>query len=127
MVAQGIWDSVTIALASDFGRGIRGNGLGTDHAWGGHYFMAGGSVAGGKIHGDYWADMSFSNANTLNVGHGRMIPTIPWDAQWHAIAQWMDVLPEAMSVALPNKDVFAAGTTPSGGPQLLQRAEVFSN
>ena len=35
-----------------------------------------------------------------------MIPGLPWDAQWHAIAQWMNVLPEKMAEVLPNKDSF---------------------
>jgi hypothetical protein len=46
-----------------------------------------------------------------------MIPGLPWDAQWHAIAQWMDVLPEKMAEVLPNKDSFelcaAAPTRPA--------------
>lgn len=29
------------------------SGLGTDHAWGGNHFILGGSVRGGRIHGQY--------------------------------------------------------------------------
>ena len=39
MVNQGLWDSVVVATASDFGRTVTSNGLGTDHGWGGHYFI----------------------------------------------------------------------------------------
>jgi uncharacterized protein (DUF1501 family) len=91
MVAQGLWEHVAIAIASDFGRSITANGLGTDHAWGGHYPLISGGLAGGKIHGDYWPDLSA--ASPINLGRGRMIPGLPWDAQWHAIAQWMGVRP----------------------------------
>ena len=36
MVAQGLWDSVTLVMASDFGRTLVANSNdGTDHAWGG--------------------------------------------------------------------------------------------
>ena len=48
MVAQGLWEHVAIAIASDFGRSITANGLGTDHAWGGHYPLISGGLAGGK-------------------------------------------------------------------------------
>ena len=125
MVAQGIWDAVTIAVSSDFGRTMTGNGLGTDHAWGGNYPIVSGGLAGGKIHGDYWPDLTSNSP--VNVGRGRMIPTSPWDAQWHAIAQWMDVSNEQLSAVLPNKDEFVGQTLPSGRPQLLTRADVYAN
>jgi uncharacterized protein (DUF1501 family) len=51
MVHQGIWDNVAVVTTSDFARTLKTNGVGTDHAWGGHYMMAGGSVNGGQIHG----------------------------------------------------------------------------
>lgn len=34
MDSQGIWNNVTIVTASEFGRTLTSNGLGTDHAWG---------------------------------------------------------------------------------------------
>ena len=42
MVAQGIWDDVAVVCVSDFGRTLTPNGQGTDHGWGGNYFVAGG-------------------------------------------------------------------------------------
>ena len=53
MKAQGTWGNVTIVSASDFGRTLTSNGLGTDHAWGGNHFVAGGSVKGGQVFGQY--------------------------------------------------------------------------
>ena len=35
MKAQEVWDDVVVVAVSDFGRKIRPNGRGTDHAWGG--------------------------------------------------------------------------------------------
>lgn len=39
LVALDLWDSTTIVSISDFGRTITSNGIGTDHAWGGHNFI----------------------------------------------------------------------------------------
>ena len=40
--AQNVWDNVTIVFTSDFGRTITPNSNeGSDHAWGGHYWMMG--------------------------------------------------------------------------------------
>lgn len=38
--SQGVWDDTVILMGSDFGRSVEPNSNGgTDHAWGGHYFM----------------------------------------------------------------------------------------
>eukprot|EP00462_Mataza_sp_D1_P003544 CAMPEP_0175118958 /NCGR_PEP_ID=MMETSP0086_2-20121207/19891_1 /TAXON_ID=136419 /ORGANISM="Unknown Unknown, Strain D1" /LENGTH=342 /DNA_ID=CAMNT_0016400157 /DNA_START=16 /DNA_END=1044 /DNA_ORIENTATION=+ len=50
MVAQGIWDGVTVVVVSEFGRQLKTNGQGTDHAWGSNQWIMGGSVKGGQIH-----------------------------------------------------------------------------
>ncbi|KAL7539351.1 hypothetical protein ACHAXR_009213, partial [Thalassiosira sp. AJA248-18] len=73
MDSQGIWNNVTIVSASEFGRTLTSNGLGTDHAWGGNYFILGGNVKGGLIHGQYPADLT--DQGSLNIGRGRLIPT----------------------------------------------------
>ena len=81
---QGKWDDVALFSVSEFGRTITSNGAGTDHGWGGHHFLLGGSVNGGKIHGSYPADLSSSSP--LNTGRGRIIPTMPWEAVWKPLA-----------------------------------------
>ena len=53
MKAQGLWENVTVMCISDFGRTITSNSQGTDHGWGGNYWMMGGDVEGGKILGKY--------------------------------------------------------------------------
>ena len=52
MVERGIWENVTLFTASDFGRTVIDNGDGTDHGWGNHHFVTGGSVNGGRIFGE---------------------------------------------------------------------------
>jgi cullin-associated NEDD8-dissociated protein 1 len=104
LIAQEIWANVTIVQASEFARTLTSNGLGTDHAWGGNYFILGGSVAGGKIHGQYPSDLT--EDGPLNVGRGRLIPTTPWEGLWKGVAEWFDVDQENMAKVLPNLENF---------------------
>ena len=50
MTAQGVQDNVTTFSLSDFGRTLlpsgTGSSVGSDHAWGNHMFVLGGSVLG---------------------------------------------------------------------------------
>jgi len=88
MATQGNEDKVTLVITSDFGRTLTPNSKdGSDHGWGGNYFMMGGQVKGGQILGQY---PDSYNAH-LDAGRGRMIPTTPWDAVWYGISEWMGV------------------------------------
>ncbi|HLA95557.1 MAG TPA: DUF1501 domain-containing protein, partial [Pyrinomonadaceae bacterium] len=55
MGAQGMQNNVTLFTLSDFGRTLSpsgsGSAVGTDHAWGNHMFVVGGSVTGGNFYG----------------------------------------------------------------------------
>ena len=52
-VGLNIADKVTQFTMSDFNRTFKPNGTGTDHAWGGHHFVLGGAVQGGKLYGAF--------------------------------------------------------------------------
>jgi len=130
--AQGLDTSVTVVQGSEFGRTISGNSNeGTDHAWGGNYFMFGGDVRGGKILGEY--PRSFDESDSTNIGRGRLIPTRSWDSLWYGIAQWFGIGNQAdIDYVLPNNqnfgctlfsdsDIFNSGIyaiTGCGGPAL---------
>jgi hypothetical protein len=45
--AQNVWEDVLVVSISEFGRTLTDNGQGTDHAWGGNHFLAGGGIHGG--------------------------------------------------------------------------------
>jgi uncharacterized protein (DUF1501 family) len=106
MIGQSLWDNIVLIMGSDFGRTMRPNSHdGTDHGWGGNYFIAGGSVKGGQIigtfperlgeEGDYW------------TSRGRMIPTTPWDSIWNGVANWMGVKgDDELDFILPNRGNF---------------------
>lgn len=72
--ALGLWDAVTTASLSEFGRTLIDNGDGTDHAWGTHAFAFGGSVAGGRLYGDFPAPDK--SGPSMARDKGRMVPTM---------------------------------------------------
>jgi len=80
----GLLNQVTTFTMSDFARTLRSNGDGTDHAWGGHHFVMGGAVDGGKIFGKY-PDLANNN---LDIGGGRFIPEVSCDEYFADLALW---------------------------------------
>ena len=117
MKFKGYWDSVSLVITSDFARTLTPNsGEGTDHAWGGNYFIMGGAVNGGIIHGEYPSDLT--DDGPLSIGRGRLIPSMSWESVLNPIAQWMGVQTEQeLNYCLPNRI-----TT---GTKLIQKEEVF--
>lgn len=104
--AKGRWDDYTIVVTSEFGRTLTPNsGKGTDHGWSGSSFIIGGQVKGGNILGQYPTD--FSSTGPLNIGRGRLIPTISFESMWNGVIQWFGVNDEEdLSVILPNRKSF---------------------
>jgi len=102
MKAQGIWDDVVVVSVSDFGRTLTSNGQGTDHAWGGNHFIAGGGIRGGQFFGKYPDSLKPEGAENLG-GRGRLVPQIGWESMWKGIIEWFGVEDAAaMSTVLPN-------------------------
>ena len=119
MKAHDLWDNVTVIQMSEFGRTLTTNGMGTDHAWGGHNLIVGGAVDGGKILGTYPDDLEMG-PTSLNIGRGRMVPSTPWEAVWYGLSQWMDVADEHLEVVLPNVNNWQVGNT------LFTKGQIFS-
>ncbi len=95
----GMQQDVTLFTASDFGRTLTSNQMGSDHAWGGNHFVVGGGVNGRDIYRDYpdlYAD------NPLDTGRGRLIPSISCDEYFAELALWLGVDKGNLSVVLPN-------------------------
>lgn len=99
LTALGAQDQVTLFTASDFGRTLTSNGAGSDHAWGGNQFVAGGGVNGRKIYGQY---PSLHAGNPLDVGRGRLIPQISVDEYFAELALWLGVSKASLPLVLPN-------------------------
>lgn len=84
----GMQNSVTLFTHSDFGRTLTSNGDGSDHAWGGVQLVAGGAVRGGRFYGQY---PLLEIGSTLEIGGGRIIPTVSADQYAATLARWFGV------------------------------------
>ena len=78
-------DAITFT-ASDFGRTLRSNGRGTDHAWGGNAMVFGGPVDGGKIFGTY-PDLTLDGPDDVGRG-GRLLPSTAVDLYFAELLRW---------------------------------------
>jgi len=106
MNVQGMNDNVVMVSISDFARTLSPNSSdGTDHAWGGHYFMTGGKVRGERILGSYPDDLDGPlNVDDPQDGRGRFIPTTAYEAIWNGVSQWMGIEDEeALDRIMPNR------------------------
>ncbi len=107
MVAAGLGNQVTAFTASDFGRTLTSNSDGTDHGWGSHHFVVGGSVAGQDMYGQYPV-VGVNQANDL--GAGRLIPTTSVDQYAGTLARWFGLSDGQIKTIFPNFANF--GTSP---------------
>lgn len=105
----GLQDSVITFTASDFGRTLRSNGRGTDHAWGGNALAVGGPVLGGRVHGTF-PDLALEGPNDVGYG-GRLVPTTSVDAFFGEMLDWFGVSASSMDLVLPNVGNFYQPTT----------------
>jgi len=104
-VEMGVDSQVTTFTASDFGRTLRSNGTGSDHAWGNHQLVLGGAVRGGALYGMF---------PTLEIGGpddaadgGRWIPTTSVDEFSATMAAWFGVANSDLPFVFPNIHRFA--------------------
>lgn len=104
MVEQNMWNDVTLFTASDFGRTLNDNGDGTDHGWGGHHFVAGGSVRGGNIFGHLPSMELTSNDYTDN--RGRLIPQVSVEQYAATMGSWFGLDNTELQAQFPNLSNF---------------------
>jgi uncharacterized protein (DUF1501 family) len=96
----GLQNDVITFTCSDFGRTLRSNGRGTDHAWGSNTMVFGGKVDGGKIFGSY-PDLTLDGPDDVGRG-GRLLPSIAADLYFAELLRWFGVSAANMSYVLPN-------------------------
>ena len=116
-VAQGISDDVTTFTMSDFNRTLNpagsGSGAGSDHAWGGHHFVMGGSVLGGNFYGRPTSNGSIF-PTLVNAGpddaetRGRIIPSVSVEQYAATLARWFGLSNTEIPLVFPNISIFGS-------------------
>ncbi len=109
-VELGVANQVTTFTASDFGRTLSSNADGSDHGWGGHQFVMGGAVNGGRFYG---TAPHVSIQTDDQVGQGRLLPSTSVDQFAATLARWFGCAPSELPGILPN-----VGQLPEHRPRL---------
>ena len=79
--------------------------------------MLGGELDGGKILGKY--PQNLGDVGKYSAGRGRLIPTMPYEAPWNAVAQWLGVNEDYnLDTILPNRISFTG--------QLFEQKDLFA-
>ena len=109
--ASGLNLDVTTLMMSDFGRTLRpASGAGSDHAWGNHWFVLGGAVAGGQVVGQFPSlVLGGRDDGDINRG-GRMVPTTSTEQVGATLMQWMGLPASAQASVFPTLANFPVKT-----------------
>jgi uncharacterized protein (DUF1501 family) len=103
-VEMGVAQSVTTFTASDFGRTYPTNGGGSDHGWGSHQFVMGGSVLGRDLYGTF---PTLAVNGPDDTGQGRWIPSTSVDEFSATMATWFGLANSDLATVFPNIGRFA--------------------
>lgn len=115
LTAQTVQNNVTTFTLSDFNRTFNPAGtgaiVGSDHAWGNHLLVLGGSVLGGDFYGmnasngTPFPTLTFGGIDDADSGtgaRGRWIPTTSTEQYAATIARWFGLPEDRMDEVFPN-------------------------
>lgn len=111
--AAGMDLDVTTLQMSEFGRTLRpASGGGSDHAWGNHWFVMGGAVAGKQVIGQFPSLVLGGKDDSDPGGGGRMVPSTSTDQVAATVLQWMGLSADQVQKILPNLANFKTKSLP---------------
>jgi uncharacterized protein (DUF1501 family) len=114
-VAQGVSAQVTTFTMSDFNRTFSpagaGSNVGSDHGWGGPYFVIGDSVNGGNFYGRPTSNGTLVPTMVMNTGddadiRGRFIPSVSVEQYAATLARWYGLAEADIPLVFPNINNF---------------------
>lgn len=116
--ALGVDQQVTTFTASDFGRNFASNGDGSDHGWGGHHFITGGAVRGGRLYGRFPTYGRVDGLGGFNspdqLTGGALLPAIPVDGYAATLGRWLGLSDSQLLDVLPRLARFDASVRQLG-------------
>jgi uncharacterized protein (DUF1501 family) len=113
MIELGVVNNVTSFTFSEFGRTIRENGDGSDHGWGNHFLVLGGSVVGGRFYGTFppvqvgLTDLDFPLFSVAGNFRGAFVPQISMDQYGNTLARWFGLSDASANDVFPNLNRFS--------------------
>ncbi|MEO1042745.1 MAG: DUF1501 domain-containing protein [Pseudomonadota bacterium] len=107
LARRGEADLVTTFTLSEFGRTLSANATGTDHGWGGHHFVLGGAVKGGRVVGQLTPPTI--NHDQAWARRGGLIPTLAIEQYGAALGEWFGVASSDVRQVFPNLGRFDSG------------------
>lgn len=106
-IELGVQNNVTSFTLSDFGRTLQPAGTGaqagSDHAWGNHHLIMGGSVLGNRIYGTY-PTLALGGPDDTDGGsspRGRWIPTTSVEQYAATLATWYGLSTSDLPAVFP--------------------------
>ncbi|ARP83392.1 Tat pathway signal protein [Bordetella genomosp. 8] len=99
IAALGMEDRVTTFTASEFGRTLVSNGDGSDHGWGGHHFVLGGAVRGGRFYG---TQPEWDIKGPGYVDAGRLLPSTSVEEFGATLGAWFGADNGALDDVFPH-------------------------
>jgi uncharacterized protein (DUF1501 family) len=110
--ALGMGSEVLTVVISEFGRTLDpAAGIGSDHAWGNHWFAVGGAVKGGVVYGQNFPSLVNGGVDdSSDSKRGYWVPQFSSDQFIADIGMWMGLSAAQVTAAMPNLANFKAPT-----------------
>jgi len=104
MEKEALIDSVTMFSVSEFARSVGSNSDGTDHAWGGAFFVLGGAVESGNY--GKFPDLTLGGDDDIAT-KGRLIPSTSFSQYYATLLKWFGADSDVIADALPELKNFS--------------------